>query len=232
MSDYEQLLGEGYESLYAKYLEDPGRLLRAAPFEVTKGTHLLDLCSGSGAVVRAAIGMGVDPKNITAIEESKAMAFGLHKQAPIHVVHGVLDYLGLYDMLAESPLQPYDLITCRQAVNYWWNIQIVERVVGLLSQNGCFVFNTFNTKPAEVPQTKQYIHNGTQFAEIAYRVGNTVHHVQAREGMPMHLTTFQWITPHKFESDLDALAKSQHIACWDRTRDGTTDTYVVRSKFY
>lgn len=231
MSDYEYLIGEDYERLYAKYLEHPRRLLVAPdpPVILDERTRLLDLCSGSGAVVKAAMEMGVAPENIVAVEESRSMSFELHRHGPINVVHGHLEYLGLYDKLTERG--PYDLITCRQAVNYWWHIQIVERIVGLLRKNGCFVFNTFNTAPAEVPQTKQYIHDGAQFAEIAYRVGSTVHHVQAREGMPMHLTTFQWIDPYRFQGDLDTLVEFKHITSWSRTREGTTDTYVLRSKF-
>lgn len=92
------------------------------------------------------------------------------------------------------------------------------------------MFNTFNTKPAEVPQTKQYIFEERQYAEIAYCTNNTVHHVQACEGLPMHLTTFQWIDPYRFKGDLDTLVEFEKIADWERHRDGTTDTYVARAK--
>jgi len=230
MSDYEYLIGEDYERLYAKYLERPRRLLVAPdpPVILDKRTRLLDVCAGSGVVVRAAIEMGLDSHNIVAIEESKAMS--LMMPANVRTYTSPVTRLGTFEHIEEM-CQPFDLITCRQAVNYWWHIQIVERIVGLLRKNGCFVFNTFNTAPAEVPQTKQYVHDGAQFAEIAYRVGSTVHHVQCREGMPMHLTTFQWIDPYRFKGDLDTLVEFKHIASWDRIREGTTDTYVVRSKF-
>jgi SAM-dependent methyltransferase len=227
--DYKHLMGEDYERLYSKYLIRPSRLLVAPDPAVAldKDTRLLDLCSGSGAVVKAAMEMGVAPGNIVAVEESQAMSFELHRHGAIHVVHGNLEYLGLYDMLAKHGL--YDLITCRQAVNYWWNSEIVERIVRLLAEEGCFVFNTFNTPPAEVPQTKQYVHDGVQFAEIAYRIDDIVHHVQAREGMPMHLTTFRWIEPVEYAITFDDLKSRGMIAEWSRAIDGTTDTYVCRA---
>jgi len=228
MSDYEHLTGRDYEALYAKYLIRPSRLLVAPDPAVAldKDTRLLDLCSGSGAVVKAAMDMGIAPENIVAVEESQAMSFELHRHGPIHVVHGNMGYLGLYNMLAKHG--PYDLITCRQAVNYWWHLEIVEAIVGLLGEDGCFVFNTFNTQPSDVPQTKQYIHGDHQFAEIAYLIGDSVQHVQAREGMGMHMTTFRWIEPTTFEGVLEELSDQHLLASWVRLREGTTDTYVVR----
>lgn len=226
MSDYEHLTGERYEQLYARYLEKPGRLIAAADLNGFKNMRLLDLCSGSGALIRTAIKLGVNPHNIIAVEESKAM--NLTMPADVRTYTAPVTRLMTFDHIEEL-CDPFDLITCRQAVNYWWHIEIVERVVGLLRKGGRFVFNTFNTKPAEVPQTKQYIHDGHQFAEIAYCIENTVHHVQAREGMPMHLTTFMWLDPYRFKGDLDTLVELKHISGWKRVREGTTDTYIVQS---
>lgn len=67
-----------------------------------------------------------------------------------------------------------------------------------------------------------------QFAEIAYFDGRVVHHVQAREGMRMHLTTFQWIEPRRFESLFNLWVAEERLTKWDRIREGTTDTYVCR----
>lgn len=225
-NDYERLSGAEYDRLYARYLERPSRLLVAPDpaIALDKETRLLDLCAGSGAVVRAAIEMGVDPHNIMAVDESSAMV--LHMPAGVRFGIDDVDNVHMYRRLERSG--PFNLITCRQAVNYWWNVEIVEAIVGLLAPGGCFVFNTFNTKPADVPQTKQYVHDGAQYAEIAFCVGNEVHHVQAREGVPMHLTTFKWVDPYLFKGDLDTLVEFERIEGWKRIREGTTDTYVAR----
>lgn len=236
MNDYTELLGEDYDRLYAKYLIRPSRLLVAPDPAVALNEHtrLLDLCSGSGAVVKAAIEMGVKADNIVAVEASETMIVSLSKQyaiwrgqASITVVHATVDYGRIHGHLHEHGL--FDLITCRQAVNYWWAWGPVQEVLRSLAPGGCFVFNTFNTKPADVPQTKQYIHDGKQFAEIAYCIGDRVHHVQAREGIGMHATTFQWVEPEEFAAPLDALKESGALDSWNRIREGTTDTYVVRA---
>lgn len=226
--DYEHLLGAHYDKLYAKYLDNPRRLLVAPdpPVVLGKETRMLDLCSGSGAVVKAAIEMGVDPGRILVVEESKAMT--LDMPGEVRMLHEPVTRRLTFDKIEHIRRSPFDLITCRQAVNYWWHPEIVARVASLLAEDGCFVFNTFNTAPAEVPQTKQYVHDGAQFAEIAYRIGDVVHHVQAREGMPMHLTTFLWIDPAQYADDLDSLTSRGFLARWDRTSEGTTDTYVCR----
>jgi SAM-dependent methyltransferase len=226
MSDYKHLPGEQYNILYAKYLEKPARLIAAADVNGVKNLRLLDLCSGSGALVRAAIRLGVDPKNIVAVEEESSMLDGLSRIVTVY--NASITYLGLFDRLGAMQ-HPFDLITCRQAVNYWWHVEIVERIVELLRKGGQFVFNTFNTKADDVPHTKQYIHENRQYAEIAYCIGNVVHHVQACEGLPMHLTTFKWIDPYRFKGDLDTLVEFERISGWERRREGATDTYIVRA---
>lgn len=229
MNDYEYLTGNQYELLYAKYLERPSRLLVAPDPAVVldKGTHLLDLCTGSGVVVRAAIRMGIDSYNIVAVDESKAM--NLNMPANVRTYTAPVTRFMTFDRL-EEVCRPFDLITCRQAVNYWWDGEIVDRVLGLLAPGGCFVFNTFNTKPADVPQTKQYIYDDHQFAEIAYSIGDAVHHVQAREGLPAHVTIFPWIDPSEFAKPLRAAVMDGVLLNWRRVREGPTDTYIARAK--
>ena len=231
MNDYNDMSAETYEKLYARYLKRPGRLLYAPDpaVSLTSQTRLLDLCAGSGALIRQAIKAGLSPSNIVAVEEAHTFAGHLHRLGPISVVHGTVTYLGLYDKL-EADERPFDLITCRQAVNYWWDIEVVEKIVGLLRKSGCFVFNTFNTKPTDTPHTKQYVYEERQYAEIAYCIGETVHHVQACEGLPMHSTTFRWIPPEVFDDDLNRMIERNCIEEWDCHRKGHTDTYVLRTK--
>ena len=227
--DYCELSGDDYEQVYARYLVRPTRLLVAPDPAVAldENTRLLDLCSGSGAVVKGAMNMGVKPSNIVAVDNSLRM---LRDNPAGNTIDGSVGYPALYDHLAKRH-EPFNLITCRQAVNYWWgHLDTVVRIVGLLAPRGCFVFNTFNTKPDPTPQVREYEHEGARFAEIAYCVGDVIHHAQACEGFPMHLTTFRWIPPDEFESDLNLLGERGRIAEWARAREGRTDTYVVRAK--
>jgi SAM-dependent methyltransferase len=223
-TDYEEMSGDDYELLYARYLEDPGRLLRASGVELTKDTRLLDLCCGSGVLLREAIGLGMSGANIVAVEASHAMAARCSQWAGRVMIDDILSFTFYVNIKRME--HPFDLITCRQAVNYWWTVSSAARVCSLLAPGGVFVFNTFNTPPAEVPQTKQYIHNGRQYAEIAYLNGALVQHVQACQGVSMHLTTFWYIAPEQFEADLKVLQERGDLAMFSRRRDGTTDTYV------
>jgi len=227
---YENLSSNDYDALYSRYLARPTRLLAAPdpPVVLDKRTRLLDLCSGPGTVVKAALGMGLDPKNITVVEESRRFASELHR-FPVNVIYGDAGYSGLYQHALETGYGPFHLVTCRQAVNYWWNKEAVGALLGTLFTGGCFVFNTFNTPPSEKPAVKRYQHvDGNHYAEIAYLVGDTVHHAQAREGLPMHMTTFKWIPPEVFADDLDALVETTDLESWTRAREKTTDTYVCR----
>ena len=225
-SDYKHLEGDRYNQLYARYHENASRLLTASSVVLGSQTKLLDICTGSGVIIHAAIEMGLDPRNIAAIDRSPAM---MALNMPMGVVFGAGDVrnVHLYPMLGRGP---YHLVTCRQAVNYWWSVEAVESVASVLAPGGVFVFNTFHTEPPESPTVRKYTYQGHDFVEIAYRIGRTVHHVQARDGLPSHATTFMWIPPSQFHDDLDTLVESFDIAEWSRIRDGATDTYIVRVK--
>jgi hypothetical protein len=102
-------------------------------------------------------------------------------------------------VLGRLPVQ-YDIIVCRQAINYWFNAMSIALMAGLVRSGGVFVFNTFNTRPSETPKIKQYHHKGVSFTEISYvDPTNFVHHVQIREGMAPHVARFQWIAPESFD---------------------------------
>lgn len=231
-NDYNDLSGEEYEALYARYLRDPGRLLVASGVALNKETRLLDLCSGSGLLVREAIAAGVEPGNIAAVEQSLAMVRSWWPKGPCQETVHVTHYYGadvraywLHEMLGAGGL--FDLITCRQAVNYWWSPEAASLVCRHLAPGGVFVFNTFNTEPDESIRVREYI-DGAHFVEVSYRVGDVVHHVQMREGMRPHVTSFRWISPVEFALDLDELVKTQMLAGWRCERDGTTSTYICR----
>lgn len=230
--DYAEMKAEEYEKLYARYLERPSRLLVAPdpPVAFTEKTKLLDLCCGPGTVIREAIRLGVRPHNITAMDVSMSFINDLGRIANgIKVVCSSVDTYNLYPYLMNvEDSDGYDIITCRQAVNYWWHTYPVARIAQILKPGAPFVFNTFNRPPAEVPQAKQYIYNDKQFVEVVWMMQKRVHHIQIREGMQPHYTTFWWLPPETFETDLKDLQHKGCIGDWKRVTDGTTDTYIVR----
>jgi ubiquinone/menaquinone biosynthesis C-methylase UbiE len=232
--DYTDMYGETYEALYARYLKNPSRLLEASAKVLDEHTKLLDLCSGSGVVIREAVRRGVAPENITAVDVSKSMASTFPPGVDKSFVSTMLWCALVQDLPGDcgealAARGPFDLITCRQAINYWWNVLPVEKVVRLLARDGRFAFNTFNTPPPEYPTVKQYTYEGHEFTEVVQRVENVVYHVQARRGLPLHLTTFRWISPGQFAEVLFDLQLKKAIVGWERVIDGPTDTYVCRA---
>lgn len=227
--DYMNMKGEDYERLYARYV---GRnldqlILAAGPVE---GKRVLDLCAGSGAVAKRAKQLGA--ASVTACDKSRNMLEGLFEQGIDQVV--VLEddpsevTLG---NIVEQVGTGYDLVICRQAVNYWWNTNSVGNAMLPLKRGGHFLFNTFHgdswSNP-EHPQTSEYEIDGLYYAEVWW-LGkhDTIHHVQCCEGMPPHVTTFDHISRGVFKLTLD-----EQIGfideCWTVERHGTTDIYVVQ----
>ena len=97
----------------------------------------------------------------------------------------------------------FDLVVCRQAVNYWCLNVSGEDIARIIKQGGVLVFNTFGNKPSETPTMREYFHQGVAYKEISYLVGDTVHHVQTAAGMEPHITQFKWIDRDDFRTKLE-----------------------------
>ena len=90
-----------------------------------------------------------------------------------------------------------------------------------------FIFNTFNTRPPTKPMVKEYDYEGHHFVEVGWRISKTkmVHHIQVRDGMEPHETSFKWITPSQFRRILE----SERFRVMVRV-DGRTSIYVCTRK--
>ena len=96
----------------------------------------------------------------------------------------------------------FDVVTCRQAINYWFKNVSGEQISGVIKKHGKFIFNTFGNKPSETPTMREYFHQGIAYKEISYLIGDMVHHVQTAAGFPPHMTAFHWISPEEFRQKL------------------------------
>jgi len=123
----------------------------------------------------------------------------------------------------------YDLVICRQAVNYWWCTNSLGDAMVPLKPGGSFLFNTFHgdtwTDPTH-PQTSEYEIDGLHYAEVWWLDEKTIHHVQCCEGMPPHVTSFGHINRGVFQLTIED--HGPFIAEWSVERYGTTDIYVCR----
>ena len=190
---------ETYKALYAKYHQGRGidELLDLA--EPLRGMHVLELCGGDGRMSLAAIERGAEKVVLT--DKEKEMFPSLLEERPRIKVR-VRD--------AENTLNDFrfwkwtfDRIICRQAVNYWLYHRTAEVLPEVLNEGGIFAFNTFNQEPPREPMVKTYEYQGHHFVEVSWLVGDMVHHVQVREGMEPHCTSFRWISPEEFRTLLE-----------------------------
>ena len=190
---------ETYRALYKRYYDgrDVAELLRL--LKPIDGMRVLDLCGGDGRLSLAALVEGAS--NVELVDASAAMIpppilADRHIHVRVQKVHDAL--LGL-----RMRLDSFDRIVCRQAVNYWLNTITAGLVSRVLKPSGVFVFNTFNQRPLEKPYVSEYELDGYAFTEVSWLVGDTVHHVQVRDGMAPHCTSFKWLSPDRLRTLLE-----------------------------
>jgi SAM-dependent methyltransferase len=190
---------ETYRALYARYYNgrDIAELLQL--LEPLSGARVLDLCGGDGRLAlgalerRASYALLVDAEATMISKEASD-----HPRVHVHV--GTV-----HDALFGQRLRchSYDRIVCRQAVNYWLTEATAGLVSRLLARGGIFAFNTFNEEVGTEPKTRAYQYGAWAFAEVAWRIDDTVHHLQVREQMEPHYTKFRWIPPKEFRELLE-----------------------------
>lgn len=204
-----------YRALYLRYLtgRDASELLEL--LQPLKLMRFLDLCCGEGQLTRGALEANVrhaymadaEPKMLPL--EAKLSPFA--NMLPF-TVERALEYFRVQRMYFER-------VACRQAVNYWLTPQTAYALHNVLSPKGIFAFNTFNAQPPKKPRVLEYELEGHSFVELSWLVDDTVHHVQVRDGLPPHRTSFRWISPEQFRDILDPYFTVEEI------RKGKTSLY-------
>lgn len=207
-----------YTKLYGRYLTKS-----IEPFfngTNLNGMRVLDLCAGAGQLSQYAIEHGA--KEVVMVDEAPQMlnpAFNGNGKV-IQIDADVAYYLGDFGSEIDYrvpttnhngiPLYksgcpnetPFDIVVCRQAVNYWFGYVTGYDLAKVIKVGGKFVFNTFGNRPSTTPTTRQYFHGGVCYAELSYLIGDTIYHVQTAEGMPPHFTQFKWIDRGEFTMKL------------------------------
>lgn len=192
MSHYPQ--GSVYQSLYARYFDlDKMRQFMSLGGDMN-GKNVIDLCGGTGRLA-SLIKESYPEADILLVDESRPMA---------ELYNGPFIGACVADFLRDCDRYAEDVIFCQQAINYWFNELDAARLFRALKPGGKFIFNTFSNRPALAPTAKNYQIEGVSFMEISWYVpaDNCVHHVQIREGLPMHSTKFQWIPKDDFVNTL------------------------------
>ena len=227
---YNNLSAVDYKALYAKYLEfghQPGFFLDMANFKA--GDRVLDLCSGVLLrIPHLALDRGakyvfaVDPIFSDWTINRVETPYRSEGELPYNET-GVI-YLAGYDIQYgfdhwANDLQ-FEVVTCQQAINYWFNEPTIAYLSKLMVSGARFVFNTFNKKPSTHPDYKTYDIGGKIFGEAFYTVDSMVHHWQMRECVSPHYTIFRWIDRPEFIATLEKYFHVQLLV------DYSTDVHI------
>ena len=194
-----------YNEIYAKYI-NPINLSEMMDYagKSYKRKKFLDLCCGEGEATKEAIKRG-SPYCCLVDISSDMVPRKLHRETlkRNYFNNSVASALNLM-VWPEQNLYRYDIVFCRQAVNYWLDEHTIKLLSKRMTDNGVFIFNTFNTCPTKKPAIKEYKIKNISFVEISYLTeDDLIHHVQIREGYPPHITEFKWMSKEYFKNCLD-----------------------------
>lgn len=181
---------DSYQTLYARYLDGRGVEAILGLLEPIKDSRCLDLCGGEGRLTREALERGA--AYVTYVDRERDMAGEWIREENSRLRPMFLDVkCALRKFISDD--ERFGRIACQQAINYWLDVEAARLLAEVLSPGAIFVFNTFNEEPSVVPRVLSYERSGVAFAEVSWRVGDVVHHVQVRQGMEPHVTEFEWL---------------------------------------
>lgn len=187
-----------YAALYARFFRKDRfeKLLEGLDFQ---NKLVIDLCCGAGQVSMEAMNRGA--YTVIAIDESRDMiSQELYDRPNVIVGHTSAE-----KALSSWHWKPADIVICQQAVNYWLTRQTAKQLHEVMHKDGVFAFNTFVNRPSETPKTMSYELGGRRYWEYSQLIGDMVHHVQACDGIPPHITAFRWLSEEEILTILGGL---------------------------
>jgi ubiquinone/menaquinone biosynthesis C-methylase UbiE len=212
-----KITSEVYNVLYAKYLQGNRVKEMVDLAGDIRGKNVLDLCCGNGRLSKEVLKR--KPNYLYAIDESVHMldypANKMHFNVRIELITAQKCLMTLS--------QSFDVIFCQQAINYWFDKEMPFYIHKALSNDGVFIFNTFNKKPSVKPVTKKYEISKRSYIEVFWLVKNKVKHIQIAQGMDPHFTEFQWISPNEFRDSF-----TRHGFNIEIISNNATDIYVCK----
>lgn len=190
-----------YETLYARWLENPGTLLDWGGYDVAKHTRMLDLCGGTGAVSQEALRRGAtrvwlldlnprtaDKRIVTICDRAESLLGG---------PFDAFSPFGWEGDLRGTPL--FDFVVCRQALGYLDLPKVAKALASVMAPGADFVCNAF-IKPKWA--LRPYRYNERWFLEASGFLGRKVFHLQVT-ATDFDVTVFRW---HSGDEVVDAFS--------------------------
>lgn len=202
-----------YTRLYERFFDPTktGHMLDLAG--KLQGKRVLDLCCGDGrlgleSLRRQAASVVFVDREAAMINQVRQNL--LNNQQALYRKRSSCEFsIEDVEQFLLMPRAKFDRVFCQQGVNYWLGSSslceprcenMAERLSKVVAPGGMFIFNTFENAPSDIPWVREYQlqANGDKFVEVSWLLGNTVHHIQVRQGMEHHHTTFRWITVDEY----------------------------------
>jgi len=219
-------LWDEYETLYARFRKGrpESELVDLAD---VNGKEVLSLCGGSDKIAEVCLERGA--KIVMVVDSSKGMMAKIQPHIE-YVNYDVHEFLCMYykqmldvETVGDNP-EPFDVVFCRQAINYWFSDRSSRLLFDVMSPGGVFIFNTMNRKVEKFPGVREYKLDGRSYVEVNYMVDDMIYHLQACDGCKPHLNAFRWITSEEYHNQLEKFFDVEE------TIYGPASIYVCKKK--
>ncbi len=197
-----------YEKLYRRFLLGDRSKEMLNLVEGIEDKVFLDICCGGGRLTGEALNKGAN-KSIMIDSEGTMISSGFVESGFTQVL-----VMTVEDSLRElrKNKETIDVAICQQGINYWLTESKAWYLSLIMSKEGIFIFNTFNTKPSEIPSVKQYsLLNPYEikerhYTEVSWWVKDDwfdIYHVQICQGEAAHFTKFKWMSERYIRDSLE-----------------------------
>ena len=195
-----------YQKLYGRYLKKGPELFfsRRNP----DGQSVLDLCCGGGQLSQYALDHGA--KFVLQVDLAPQM-LNPNFKGDGRTNRMTIDVEGYLESPYNQNDNPFDIVVCRQGVNYWFKNATGYDIAKAVKKGGMFVFNTFGNKPSETPMVRLYYHGGVEYKEVSFLYDGRIHHVQTARGMEPHFTVFDWIEKADYVAKLAPYFRMEEV---------------------
>ncbi|MCK9556142.1 class I SAM-dependent methyltransferase [Candidatus Pacearchaeota archaeon] len=189
---------EQYVILYAKYLDNKNfESILGDTIKRKKDIVCLDLCGGTGDLSEFLLNK-LQTKKVWYVDENSNMIRS--SLIPHRLIK--ITYASVRNFIFLLNNWEYDVVVCKQAINYWFNEEIIKQLHKSIKKHGILMFNTFTNIP-ETYSSKKYTYNNRNYFELnTVSKNNIIMHTQHCEDL-IDTNSFPYISEKEFKDVLE-----------------------------